>query len=147
MKTNDVMELVNSSKVLPVEFNKCIEDCEMRYEEGMRTYIISASKDDIDCIVFKTEERDFSEYNKSIEKPIWLNDKTGLYELKWSELDATYGKTEYEIWEDVDSDIYNFKLIDNSKIELFNRYKESGSELIYVLWLENEILNSIKRCK
>ena len=147
MKTNEIMEIVSTGKIIPIEFNKYIAEYENRYEKGMRSYIVNAYKSYDDNIVFGTEERDFSEYNKSIEKPRWYNNKTSLYDLKWSQLEEYLkndNKSDYDVWEEANKELINFKvideLIDKNKIDLFNKYKEEKSELNYISWLEDELI-------
>lgn len=141
MKTNELMELVNNGKAIPIVFNETIEDIEGRYEKGMKAYVVSASKEYNDTtIVFKTEEREFADYNKSIEQPVWLNSKTGTYDLKWSELDQKTTNADYEIWEESNADIFNFTILDENKMGLFIQYKSENNQISYVQWLENKVL-------
>jgi len=143
MISNELMEIINIGKCVPVEMLKTIEDCEMRYEEGMRAYIVKANEDNGGCIIFQTEEREFAEYNKSVEKPIWFNSKSGTYDLKWSELEPHISEYDLQIWQDVDTEIYSFKILDDSKFKLFQQYKKENSELTYVQWLEEKVFELV----
>ena len=140
MLSNELMNYINNGNEVLVEINKCYEDFELRYEEGMKAYIVKAIKDNIG-ICFKTSEKEFTEYNKLIEKPLWLNDKTGLYELKWSELKQNVTESDYYIWEDVDNEIFNFKIINSDEqINLYERFINEKSNLSYIKWLENKVI-------
>ena len=142
MKTNDLMELVNSGNHIVVEFNANVCDLEVRYEAGMRTRLIGACNDGSGCIIFKTDESDFSDYNKSIEQPVWFNSDTKQYDLKWSDMDSEEDNNS-EIYEDENAELYNFKIVDDHKLKVFIMYKESNSELSYVTWLEEQLLKVI----
>jgi hypothetical protein len=139
MLTTELMKIINSGKVIPVEFNAYVEDLEIRYEKGMRAYIVKANEDNGNCIIFKTEEREFADYNKELEQPIWRNDQTGLFELKWSELKSGIYDSDYEIWEDKDEELCNFEVIDSDKLTLYNQYKNENTALTYLQWLENKL--------
>jgi len=141
MISNELMEIINTGKCVPVEMTKAVEDSEMRYGEGMRAYIIKAYEDNSGCIIFQTEEREFAEYNKSLEKPIWFNDKSGAYDLKWSELDQEVRDFDYQIWQDEKIELYSFKILDESRYNLFEQYKEEKSEISYIQWLEEKVLS------
>lgn len=143
MTPKDLMKIVNEGKAIPIEIKEGCEELEIRYEAGMMTYIVSAYEIEKNIICFETEERDFIEYNKSIEKPVWLNRETDNYDLKWSDLNKKYNKGDYCIWEDasdIEDGFYNFKLLDDNKLELYNQYLQSKSELTYVQWLEGRLL-------
>lgn len=138
MKTNDLMELVNSGNHIAVEFDANVCDLEVRYEVGMRTRLIGAYKDGSGCIIFKTDESDFADYNKSIEQPVWFNSDTKQYDLKWSDMEFEEDNNS-EIYEDENNELYNFKVVDDQKLKVFGKYKESNSELSYVSWLEEQL--------
>ena len=40
----------------------------------------------------------------------------------------------------IEDGFYNFKLLDDNKLELYNQYLQSKSELTYVQWLEGRLL-------
>jgi len=54
------MEIINTGKIIPIEMTEYVADLEMRYEEGMRAYIVKVFEDKNGSIVFQTEERDFA---------------------------------------------------------------------------------------
>lgn len=131
-------------KIVAVVFNSGIENCECRFENNMKAYIIGVGEPDRDDVVpIVVEERDFAEYNKSIESSIWLNNETGVFDLKYS--DSYWGKdwngkeTIYVMEDDVDG---YFSILDDNKINLFKEYQGENSDLTYVEWLENKILKS-----
>jgi len=66
-----------------------------------------------------------------------------MYDLKWSELDQIVGELEYQIYEAEDEEICNFKIIDDSKIKLFERYKKQNTKLTYIQWLEDMVINGM----
>lgn len=140
MKSKGIKELVDNGKIIPIEFTETVKDLEIRYDGGMKAYIVKAIQENEDTIIFKTEERDFAEYNKSIERPVWMNNKSGQFELKWSELEQKITEFDFEIWEATNEETFNFKLLNEETYALYLQYKSEESNLSYVQWLENKVI-------
>jgi hypothetical protein len=136
--------MINKGIIPTVEFTKEIEDLECRFEKGMRSYVTNVSMVDKEgCVEVTFEEKDFSDYNKSIEKPDWYNEDTNKYDLKYSETKMASGyKGVVSFWEMEDDEIYNFVLIEDDSLKLFKEYQDNNCEFSYVKWLEQELLKS-----
>ena len=144
IKTGKKLREYCRGKAVPIIFGESIEQLEGRFERGMKAYITGISEPDIDdLITIKIEEREFTDFNKSIETPVWKNEKTEVYDLKYSEWEYNKdwkGKDEIYDNEEVLSD--NFTLLDNDKVKLYNQYlEEKQNNLTYIEWLENKVLD------
>jgi hypothetical protein len=109
----------------------------------MKAYIVYVGEPDKDQVItINIEERDFAEYNKSMEKATCKqNPRASEYNSKWS--DTWYGKDwngKYTLYE-MEDEIINFKLLDESKLQLFRQYQSENINKTYVEWLENKVLS------
>lgn len=144
IKTGKELREYCKGKEIPIVFNNEIEQLEGRFETGMKAYITGVSEPDRDdLITINIEEKEFADFNKSMETPVWHNEKTSNFDLKYSE--SIYG----EDWNGKDT-IYdnenelsdNFTLLNNNKLQLYNQYlQEKQDKETYIDWLENKILN------
>jgi hypothetical protein len=144
MKCSELREIINQGKPIIVEFTKSVEDIEERFDRGMRAYVTNIAKpDSYNCTEVFFEERDFSEYNKSLEKAGWRNPSTGAYDLKFSELSSSKDYSGcVSFYEMEDDELCNFFILEDSSMKLFTEFKESKSKLNYVQWLESELIKS-----
>ena len=141
MTGKELMSFCNG-KIVPISFTERIENLDSRFENCMKAYIVGISLLDDDEITIIVEERDFAEYNKSIEKPLWQNSETEKYDLKFS--DSYYGERwtgTHTFYDCQDELCGNFTLIDEDRMRLFQQYQKEKSKLTYVGWLEDKILN------
>lgn len=142
MTGKDLREMVKKGINPIVEFNKYVEELETRLDEGMRAYITKVSQpDNSDCVEITFEEKDFTDYNKSIERPDWLNPKTNKYDLKFGEtIQAKSYKGLVTFYEMENEEVCNFRVIEDDSLKLFHEYKNNNNDIPYIKWLENTIL-------
>lgn len=139
MKCNELKKLINSGTYPLVEFTKKVVNYEGRFEEGMRAYLVGYSGSNFPNIIeLFFDEKEFVNYNKTLEQHVWYNSQTHDYDLKWS--DDKYkkdynGKT--SVFEIETEEIITFKIVENS--ELFNEYLKSYTDISYIRWLENKV--------
>lgn len=138
MKGIDLIELCKGTKI-PIEFTEQIEELEIRFEEGMRAYLVGANEDD-DMVTLNVEEDDFAEYNKSIERPLWLDKDSREYNLRFSETNNNHWNGKQTLFDNTGELCGNFKILENSKIRLFELYQvdhiREDTSLSYIEWLE-----------
>jgi len=142
MTGKELRELVNKGMNPIVEFTESVEEIEERFDKGMRAYVTKVSyPDNSDCVEVTFEERDFSEYNKNIEKPNWYNNDTEKYDLKFSETkNALNYKGVISFYEMENEELCNFQIVENKSLKLFSEYQNSNEQILYVKWLENIVL-------
>jgi hypothetical protein len=145
MLGKELKEIVDGGVNPVIEFNEYINDLEARFEEGMKAYITNVNivyEDEIEIIA---EERDFAEYNKNIEKPIWRKEWNGEYIYKYSETDdAIRWNGTFKFYEMLNEELCNFSVVDDSSLKLFRMYQENNNGISYVKWLENKVLTCNK---
>lgn len=145
MKVKEVCKMLDDGAIIPVQFKERINEFEGRYEKDMRTYLTGYkidgdNADEYQVVIFSTEQREYSESNKSIEKPIWWNDETRTYNLTWSESWIKENPNE-DIYENsLESEIETFETLNDESLVLFNLYQQSNSDLRYVSWLEKQLV-------
>lgn len=141
MNHKELISLYKSGKEIQVEFTAKILDQETRFEKGMRAYISGITEPDEEgMIIIQFEERGYKEFNKSMETPIYLTDKPGVYE-KFS--DSKYSRDfngKVDVYEMDYLEMEKFTIIDDGSKELFQRYLKEGQGKSYVNWLESLVL-------
>lgn len=133
-KVELLIEMINSGQQPVIRFLK--EEEYFDYEIGMLTRCISVNKDydDGEEIVWmiNTNFSEFKEYNKQLEKPIWIKgDKRVCYS------ESSFYKLEHPYFVSNASE-GEFEIVDGV-CSLFDEYKMSG-ESSYVKWLEQQVL-------
>jgi hypothetical protein len=141
MTGKELKSLVDAGITPVIEFTDAVEEFELRYEKGMKAYVTKVSAPDEDEIEILAEEKDFSKYNKTLEKPIWRKEYNGEYIYKFSELpDKKFNGSE-TIYDMLNEDTYNFVVLeDDKRINLFKQYQSENINISYVQWLENKVL-------
>lgn len=134
MKAKELYEMISNGQKPVIEVTGIIEEGP---DKGMRARILKAYKGD-DGIYFVSHFDEFKDYNADFEELAWYNNKTGQYNLRWSESGSYPKDGNVDIWFSEDEDIEHLiKLVEVSK--LYIRYKESGSEKRYIEWLEEQL--------
>lgn len=114
MKIQEVINKIDNREVVLIEFNENVEDCEGRFEDGMRGYItfykIKEKDTMYEYVEFYVDEKEFEEYNKSIEKPVWFGE-SGNYDTKYSD-SKFFNKNDFNFYDEGrESEIVRFKVI------------------------------------
>lgn len=146
MKIHEINKILENGIYPVVRFTKTVEDVESRFEEGMMAYLMNIGNDDGNELCELTfEEKDFAEYNKQLEKPVWCKDYGREYIYKFSEVNEDWrGVDTY--YEDTDGDVVNFELVNNKSLKLFEKYQQYMNndleeiKMTYLQWLENQII-------
>lgn len=141
MTGRELKTLVDSGAKVIVEFTDLVEDLETRFENRMRAYATNVNIEG-DMVKIFFEEREFAEYNRTMEQPTWRNHRTGEFNMKWSEdeRNANYdGKASF--FEMLDEEVCNFTILENDSMSLFQRYLNEDSNISYVRWLEELVLS------
>jgi hypothetical protein len=133
MNGNELYEQFKQGYRPVVRFASDVENYE-NFDPDMKARLVSMYKDE-ECYCCVFDFTDFEEYNKSIEQPVW-NGKHGEM-LKWSE-SAYYPKDKRtKVYVDFDFDPC---FVIEQESQAFKDYRESGSELSYINWLEDQYL-------
>ena len=135
----ELIELFNKGLRPLVKFTKEVEDLDLQFEEGMLAKIVDIKKSncgDLYDIVF--DEKEFNKYNIDLEKPCCANKYTFTYDSKWSEIKKRYDRVTISI--DVDDEVCNFEIIDDAYAELVREFLDSETDLTYVEWLQEKLL-------
>ena len=81
----EIVALVRSGKHPVLTVNKAFYDtAELIYNEGMKTRIVAVSEDE-DSVQLTFDGTEFDEYNRSVAQPVWYNQQTRQYDLKYYE--------------------------------------------------------------
>lgn len=130
-------QMIDSGVYPRVRFTKTAEDIDWRWEEGMLGYAVAINMDGLDCKIV-VEEREFSEYNKTLEKYVWFGD--GNEQVPYSQTRF------YKNWTGVETVIesglfhYYFELTEDTSNGMFAEYLATGcKDKRYVQWLEEEL--------
>lgn len=145
MKVKEICNMLDDGMGVQVQFKERINDFESRYEQDMRTYLTGytidgENIDESQCVIFSTNEKDYADFNKSMEKPIWLDNKSKTYCLTWSEEWAGESPNVDVYENNLDSEIETFEVLNNESLALFNLYKQSNVDVRYTTWLEEQIV-------
>lgn len=144
MKGKELRELVNSGINPVVEFTEGIDELEMRWNHGMRGYVIGVSEsDNADCVTIRIDEKEYTEYNKQMEIADWRKENGGEYIYKWSDLNKpNEHEGDYNFYESENEELYDIKIVDDDRVRIFNQYKSEieSDKMSYVEWLENKYM-------
>jgi hypothetical protein len=144
MTGKKLRELVNSGINPVIEFTNDIDGLESRWNHGMRGYVVGVSLPDEDkCIAIKIDEKEYTDYNKKMEIANWRKEYGGEYIYKWSDIHKPYEYEEdYIVYIEDDKELYNFKILDDDRVRIFNQYKSEieSDKISYVEWLENKYI-------
>lgn len=139
MMFSDLMGLLQSGAKPVVTLKKGYEESEGCYSAGMRVRVIAcrSRQDGLGVITF--DAREFDEINDPLMTRDFINRETGNYDRTakeagcWRDID--------ELYVDLDANIgHILELVPDDSSRLYGEFKESGSELNYIRWLESVVL-------
>lgn len=133
----EVLDMINNKIYPTVRCNKDILDVAEQMEEGMLCKIVGAYENSDGEIQVELDEKDFSEYNKSLETPSCYDSESNIYNKKWSELYQR--EIRMTIFLDKEHDNPYFDIVEDNYTELVKEYNDSESGLTYVEWLQEQI--------
>ena len=138
MNAKDFAKLVNSGIRPVVTFKASVDDKEGYWEANMRGRITAARDNGDDVMELTVDVTEFDEFNKPFESANYY-DKNQNPTLTARE--AGFYKAVDTMYFDANEDVGQVLTVeDDSSIKLFNEYRESGSDLSYVTWLERQVL-------
>ncbi len=144
---SEVIAAVASGTVIVLEMNEGINDQESVLESGMRCRVVSVADEDVahDVVCIRLDMAPFRDHNILLESPDYYDaarvpcltaTQAGLYPA--DHIETIYVSPTDEIA------IFG-RVMPAQNIELYGRYltekSETGMNLSYVMWLENELLS------
>ncbi|WP_067924023.1 hypothetical protein [Alicyclobacillus shizuokensis] len=150
MRGLELLDMVRSGVHPIVRFKEGIEQFDIYFEEGMLARVIEASEalgiEDSVYVVFSFKE--FVEYNKSLEKPVYF-DRNKNPTLRCSETPyypESYEDSLYLSYSEENDHL--FEVLKDDSMRLFDEFLESrGSSkgtppMSYVQWLEKQLISA-----
>ncbi len=128
--------LVNDGIFPVVTFTKDIVNCEGYFEPGMRGRLRSVRNSGDDVVIFTVDLSEFEEFNKQFETANYY-DKNHVACLNAREAGLYNVKEQY--YADCDLEAY-IEIEEPHRLKIYEEYKQSGSELTYVQWLEDNVV-------
>lgn len=136
MLGKEFLDLVCAGVRPIIKINKRYEELETQFEEGMLA-IVEFASDELDgTIKLRLNESQFKRENRNLEKPAWKNNDTGMYELKFSEIDKREDIS--YMWIDTNEEIINFSIVEDDSLQM--EFIVSNCGVSYIEWLENQVL-------
>lgn len=143
MTGEELLNLYNKGIHPIVKFKEPILDLELQFEPEMLAKIVSIDKDNSSSGLYRIslDESEFKSFNKKLEKPICYNKETNEYDLKWSEVQKRKDIEIIYLDEDEKTfELENFEIIPDAYSELVSEYLDCNSELSYIEWLQEKLL-------
>lgn len=140
MKGIDILKLIEKGIHPIIKFNEEVEDLELQFDRNHMGRVINAFKNKFGEIEIVISEKEYNEYNKNIEQANWPSKKdyNASPTLKYSD---EHTRKEIEtLCYCIDDEIKEFSLVEDCYKELLDEYLSSNSELSYLDWLQEKIL-------
>lgn len=139
----DLIEMLKTQNPIVI-FKDEIEFLETQFERNMLAKITSVELFG-ETLLIKFDEKPFINYNKSLERANWYNEKTSKNDLKFSELyerDVEFLTNYFETDEDLS--VYFDIFTDEQAINIRKQYSNDNPECDYIKWLEKKISKAKK---
>lgn len=140
MKGIEILNLLEKGVHPIVRFNEVVEDLELQFDRNQMGRIVNAFKNKYGEIEIAISEKEYGEYNKSIEQANWpsLKDFNASPTLRYSD---EHTRKEIETLCYCENDeIHEFSIVEDCYQELLDEYLASKSDLSYLDWLQEKIL-------
>lgn len=139
----DLIRILKTQNPIVI-FKDEIEFLETQFERNMLAKITSVELFG-ETLLIKFDEKPFINYNKSLERANWYNEKTGENDSKFSELyerDVEFLTNYFEADEDLS--VYFDIFTDEQAINIRKQYSNDNPECDYIKWLEKKISKAKK---
>ena len=114
MSGKELRQLLRRKDTVPIIFNENIELPTGRFEAGMKAYVFDVSYAIDKCyFIVRVYEGDFSDYNKSIEKPNRYDNWHGTHNLRYSDSGYSSGWRGKESIIESEDEVKTFSLIED----------------------------------
>ena len=136
-----LLELYDKGIPIKVKFREAVLDLDLQFETNMIADIESIKKNRNGLYEIALNEHSYKKFNKSLEEPSCYNPDTDTFSLKWSEKNERVDIVNLYIDEDeLDNEIDNFEVIDGPYVELIKEYGSQNTNLSYLDWLQEKVL-------
>ena len=136
MTGEELKKIVDAGRKPIICFTKEIENLDLQFEEGMLAEVEDVNINNENTVVeIVVSEKRFMDYNKKLETAIWWDEDKKSYCKKYSE--KWDRDVHITIYDEIDK-IYNF-FIKDGNMDIFNEFLNSGTNLLYIEWLEEKL--------
>lgn len=147
MKVKELMEMLSDGVHPSVQFTEVVNSIvqSTRPDPNMRGKLLGVQADDeaYGIYLFKVDFAPWEPYNREVATHEWFNPKTNTYDLTIFETEFYPADGIMTFTSAVDSEndgeVGILELIPNTSLELYEKYKKSGSVMGYVRWLESQL--------